>query len=230
MPLIFLPGLLNTARLWAEQVGALGTGRVIAVLDTASADSIPALASRALNRAPPRFALAGLSMGGYVAFEMWRQAPERIERLALLDTTARPDAPEQSARRRDLMDLAASEGIDAVVPRLAGALLAAPHAKDPRLLGVLLDMAREVGVAGFLNQQRAILGRPDSRPDLPAIRCPTVVVVGELDALTPPAVARETADAIPGATLEVVPGAGHLSPLENPEAVTDVLREWLEGG
>ena len=227
VPLVLLPGLLNTARLWERQIAALGGGRKILVVDTFTADSLAGLAQAALKRAPPRFALVGLSMGGYVAFEMWRRAPERIARLALVDTTPRPDTPAQSARRRELVRLAESDGIDAVLPHMRPMLLSPRDARDAAILAALADMAREVGVVGFRNQQTAILGRPDSRPDLPGIACPTVAVVGALDRLTPPAIAREMAAAIPGATVEVVPDAGHLSPLENPDAVTAALRRWL---
>ena len=226
VPLVLLPGLLNTARLWERQIAALGDGREVLVVDTFAADSLAGLAQAVLKRAPPRFALVGLSMGGYVAFEMWRRAPERIARLALVDTTPRPDTPAQSARRRELVRLAESDGIDAVLPRLRPMLLS-PRDARAAIPAALADMAREVGVVGFRNQQTAILGRPDSRPDLPGIACPTVAVVGALDRLTPPAVAREMAAAIPGATVEVVPDAGHLSPLENPDAVTAALRRWL---
>lgn len=229
LPLILLPGLLNSARLWAHQVKALGEDREVAVCRTDSGNSLGGLAEAVLAMAPAgHFALAGLSMGGYVALEVWRRAPERVLRLALVDTTARPDAPEQSARRKRLMAQAEAEGIAPIVPQQIPGYLAPDHVDDERLTGIVAEMAQDVGVEGFLAQQQAILTRPDSRPDLPNIACPTLVIVGADDQLTPPALAAEIAGGIAGATLVVIPDAGHLSPLENPEAVTAAMREWLE--
>jgi len=229
LPLILLPGLLNTSRLWADQVKTLGKDREVAVCRTDHIGSISGLAEAvlAMTVAPTRFALAGLSMGGYVALEVWRQAPERVAKLALVDTSARPDTQEQSIRRRRMMDQAKAEGIAPIVLQQIPGYLAPRHVNDKRLTGIVAEMAHEVGVNGFLTQQQAILRRPDSRPDLDSIRCPTVVVVGADDQLTPVALAEEIADGISDAELVSIPDAGHLSPLENPEAVTAGLEEWL---
>lgn len=227
LPLILVPGLLNTARLWADQVAALGPGRQVQVADSACADTLGGIAEGLLSAAPERFALAGLSMGGYVAFEVLRRAPLRVDRLCLLDTTARPDTAEASERRRRLMDLAAHKGVREVVPLLLPGFLAAQHQADPSLRQLIAQMAEQVGADGFTRQQLAILARPDSRPDLPHIGIPTMVIVGEHDTLTPLERAQEMADAIPGAVLRVIPAAGHLSPLENPKAVTAAMQEWL---
>ena len=228
LPLILIPGLLNTARLWEAQVGALRRDRQVTVFEPFVADSLGVLADRLLAGAPERFALGGLSMGGYLAFEVWRRAPERLKLLALIDTTARPDAPEQTERRLALVQLARDKGLDAVLPKLVPAFLAPQHANDADLVGMVTGMAHEVGVEGFANEQRAILGRSDSRPDLGNIACPTLVAVGEDDQLTPPEVAEEMAAAIPGARLVRIPDSGHLSPIEAPDAVTAALQEWLE--
>jgi pimeloyl-ACP methyl ester carboxylesterase len=186
-----------------------------------------AIARRILAHAPPRFALAGLSMGGYIAFEIMRQAPQRVARLALLDTSARPDTPEVSAARRVQMALAAgghlAEALDALVPRL---LHPARHS-DAALRAVLSAMAAELGAEVFLRQQQANIGRADSRPTLADIHCPTLVLVGEQDVLTPPERALEMADGIAGARLVTVPECGHLSTLERPDEVTRALLEWL---
>jgi pimeloyl-ACP methyl ester carboxylesterase len=227
LPLILVPGLLNTARLWEAQATALGRDRPVTVFEAFVANSLGVLADGLLAGAPATFALGGLSMGGYLAFEVWRRAPERVARLALFDTTARPDAPEQTERRLALVQLARGEGLDAVLPKLVPALFAMQHANDANMVRMVTGMAHEVGVEGFANQQQAILSRPDSRPDLGNIACPTLVVVGEDDQLTPPEVAAEIATAIPGATLVRIPDSGHLSPIEAPELVTQALHDWL---
>jgi pimeloyl-ACP methyl ester carboxylesterase len=227
LPLILVPGLLNTARLWADQAQTLGRGRSVQVADSACADTLGGIAEALLQAAPERFALAGLSMGGYVAFEVLRRAPLRVDRLCLVDTTARPDTAEATERRRRLMDLAARQGIQEVVPLLVPGFLAAQHQGDPRLRAAIDQMAEQVGVEGFVRQQLAILGRPDSRPDLPNIGVPTLVIVGAGDTLTPLDRAQEMVDGIPGAVLRLVPDAGHFAPLENPKAVTAAMAEWL---
>lgn len=226
LPLILLPGLLNTARLWDRQARALERRRPVHVADITGADSVAALAETVLAEAPERFALAGMSMGGYVAFAILRRAPERVARLALLDTTAAPDTAEATARRRGQMARAGEGGIGAVLPDLLPAFLGPAH--DPALAALVTAMAEEVGVEGFVHQQTAILGRPDSRPELGNIRCPTSVIVGSEDTITPPAVMEELAASIPGARFTIIPGAGHLTPIIAPDAVTAALAAWLD--
>jgi pimeloyl-ACP methyl ester carboxylesterase len=227
LPLILIPGLLNTARLWADQAAVLGHGRSVQVADSAAADTLAGLAEGVLRQAPERFALAGLSMGGYVAFEILRRAPLRVDRLCLVDTTARPDTADQSARRRMLMELATREGIAAVLPMLLPGFLAPRHQSDAHLVGVVTEMANTVGVDGFVRQQLAILARPDSRDDLAKIGIPTTVLVGSDDQITPKDRAEEMVAAIPSARLVVIRDAGHFAPLENPKAVTAAMQEWL---
>jgi pimeloyl-ACP methyl ester carboxylesterase len=181
-----------------------------------------------LARAPSgRFALAGLSMGGYCALEIVRQAPERVAALALLDTSARPDTPEGTTNRRRLVKLAEHD-FDRVVDELLPKLVAPAHLADPAIAGVVRAMARAFDPTSFARQQEAIISRADSRPLLPTIACPTLVLCGREDALTPPAVHEEMAAAIPRARLVLVDGSGHLSPLERPEAVTAALAAWLD--
>ncbi len=227
-PIVLVPGLLTSPRLYVEQLPALWRFGPVTIADNTRDDSMPAIAQRLLAAAPPRFALAGLSMGGYIAFEVMRRAPERVARLALLDTAARADTPEQSQRRGEQMALARSGRLAEVVEQQLPALLNRAHRGDERLTRIVWQMAEEAGAEAFVRQQTAIIGRPDSRPDLAAIRCPTLVLVGEDDELTPPDRSAEIADGIPGATLVNIPGAGHLSTLERPIEVTQALVEWLQ--
>jgi pimeloyl-ACP methyl ester carboxylesterase len=227
LPVVLIPGLLASARLYAQQIAALWPSSAVQVANHTRDDSMPALARRILAEAPPRFALAGLSMGGYIAFEILRQAPERVARVALLDTAARPDTPEASAGRRTQMDLAASGRLTEVIDALFARVVHPSRQDDAALRELVRLMGSEVGVAGYLRQQTANMTRIDSRPTLAAIRCPTLVLVGDSDQLTPPERAAEIADGIPGARLIVVPECGHLSTLERPQAVTDALRAWL---
>ncbi|UVF17753.1 alpha/beta hydrolase [Microvirga terrae] len=225
--LVLIPGLACTARLFEPQIAALGAGRTIVLAEHALDDSIAAIASRLLRAAPDRFALAGLSMGGYIAMEVMRQAPERVERLALLDTSARPDTPEASRDRERLIALAQAGRLEEIHAALWPRLVHPDHRNDPDLQAVLLDMMRDTGPDAYIRQQRAIMARADSRISLPVIEIPTLVLVGEGDAITPIEIAREMAEMIEWASLVVIPGAGHLSTLEQPERVTHALQLWL---
>ncbi len=224
--LLLLPGLLCDARLWHDQLAGLAGTRCV-VADLTHDDSIAAMAARSLALVPEGpLAVCGLSMGGYVAMEIWRQAPARVSRLALFDTSARPDTAEQTRRRKALLALSESGMFRGVTPRLLPQLLAPANLAGP-LGAEVMAMAERVGRPAFHRQQRAIMHRVDSRPDLPRIAVPTLVGVGEHDALTPPHLAEEIAGLIPGARLAIVPRAGHLPSMEEPEAVTDLLRAWL---
>lgn len=230
IPLILLPGLLNDAELWAYQQDSLRDIAAAQVPDLAKNDTITVLAQLVLSRAPRQFALAGLSMGGYVAMEIMRQAPERIIKLALLDTSARPDTPEQTARRQMLIGMARSGRFKGVTPRLLPMLIHPDRLEDEKVTAPILDMAQRVGREGFQNQQTAIMNRIDSRPHLPKITCPAMIIVGAEDQLTPPPIAAEIAGLIPNARMNVVERCGHLPPLEQPEATAKLLRQWLENG
>jgi pimeloyl-ACP methyl ester carboxylesterase len=199
----------------------------VLIADHTRDDSMSGIARRILRVAPARFAMVGLSMGGYIAFELLRQAPERIAKVALLDTSARADAPEQSAMRRAQMTLASQGRLAEVVEQQFPRLVHREHRADAVLRQVFTLMAEDVGAAGFIRQQTAILGRADSRPTLGSIHCPTLVLVGEGDELTPPELAAEIAAGIPGARLTTVPQSGHVSTLEQPDEVTRALLEWL---
>lgn len=228
--LILLPGLLCDEALWAHQVEHLSARAEVTVADLTREDNLPDMARHVLARAPQTFALAGLSMGGYVAQEIMRQAPERVARLALVDTNARADTPEQSARRRGFMAEAEAGDFKGVTGKLLPNLVHPDHLELPQVRDTVLGMAERVGKDAFLRQQNAILHRPDGRADLARVSCPTLVLCGEDDAMTPPAVHEEMVDAIgASATLVTVPECGHLSPLEKPDAVTNALWQWLEG-
>src|SRR5271167_813421 len=186
LPIVLIPGLTCSARLYAEQIPALWRFGPVTVADHTRDASMTGIARRILAAAPQRFALAGLSMGGYIAFEIMRQAPERVVKLALLDTGARGDTPEQTERRKVVIGLANS-GRYAEVPDIAFPVYV--HRRrhnDEALKRLVRTMAEETGVEAFLRQQEAIIGRPDSRPGLGRIVCPTLVLVGEGDEATPP--------------------------------------------
>lgn len=226
-PLILLPGLLCDAALWAPQVADLADVADSTVADVTAHDDVGALAAAVLDRAPPRFALAALSMGGYVAFEILRRAPERVARLALFDTSARPDTAEQTRRRHLLIRLGRTGTFRGVTPRLLPTLIHPDRLDDAALVGTITAMADRVGREAFERQQTAIMNRPDSRPTLAAVRCPTLVAAGRQDALTPPHLAEEIAAGIPGARLDLIDDCGHLPSLERPAAVSALLRGWL---
>jgi pimeloyl-ACP methyl ester carboxylesterase len=225
--LVLVPGLLCTRALWAPQMAALGDIAEMSVADHTRHDSLPGIAKWILTAAPERFALAGLSMGGYIAYEIVRQAPERVTKLALLDTGARADTPERSEQRRQAIATAEREGVRKVQIDLLPVLLHKPRLDDKALVDTVVKMGVDTGLDTFRRQQTALMGRPDNRPFLPSIKCPTLVVVGREDALTPVELSQEIAAGIPGAKLEVVPECGHLSTLEQPEAVNRALRAWL---
>lgn len=226
--LVLLPGLLCDAALWRHQIKALEDKVNIIVPHLTTRESMPDFARHVLEGVDGPFALAGLSMGGYVAMELMRQAPERITKLALIDTTARPDTEEQRLRRKGLIELAQKGDFKGVTPRLLPLLIAQARLEDEALKSDIIAMAGRVGMDAFIRQQRAILGRIDSRPHLGNITVPTLLISGEHDALTPPEHAYEMAALIPGSSVHIIPNAGHLAPLEQPEIVNQVLKGWVE--
>jgi pimeloyl-ACP methyl ester carboxylesterase len=228
LPTILVPGLLCSARLFAAQVPDLWRFGSVTIADHRQDDSLDSIAARILEGAPPRFALCGLSMGGYIAYAVLRAAPERVARLALIDTAARADTPEQTERRQKQIALAQAGKLAEVVDALLPLFLHKDHLGDPALVKIVRDMAEDTGPDAFVRQQRAIISRPDSRLDLPKIKCPTTVIVGDGDTLTPPKVAEEIAGLIPGSRLVTIANCGHLSPIEKPEAVTKALVEWMQ--
>ena len=227
--LVLVPGLLCTKALWAPQLAALGDIAAMTVADHTRHDSMAAIAEAILAVAPERFALAGLSMGGFIAFEIVRQAPQRVTKLALLDTSARPDLPERKAQRLARDELARRQGASAVQDELMPALIHKDRLADKAFIDTVRQMAVDTGAEALQRQHAAIMGRLDSRPLLASIRCPTLVIVGREDALTPPELAQEMASGIAGAKLEIIPDCGHLSTMEQPDAVNRAMRAWLTG-
>lgn len=225
--LLLLPGLLCDERLWRDQIRDLNDLAEIAVADLTQDDSVAAMAARVLAAAPPRFALAGLSMGGYVAFEILRQQPERVARLALLDTSAAPDSPLRAMQRRAGLRLLDRGRFAGVTRQLLPTLVHAQHVDGP-VGREVQAMAQRVGAQAYRRQQTAILERPDSRPLLASIAVPTLIVVGEDDRLTPPAAAEEIHRGIAGSTLERIARCGHLPTMEQPQLASDLLRRWLQ--
>jgi pimeloyl-ACP methyl ester carboxylesterase len=228
LPIVLIPGLGCSARLYGGQIPALWRFGPVTVADHTREDSMDAIARRILAAAPPRFALAGLSMGGYIAFEIMRQAPERVAKLALLDTGARAEAPEQTERRKVAIALAKSGRYAEVVDLVFPVYVHRKRHSDAALKQIVRNMAEDTGVEAFLRQQQAILHRRDSRPGLAAVKCPTLVLVGDDDQATPLELSREISAAIAGSRLVVIAESGHLSTLEQPERVTSALVEWME--
>ncbi len=227
-PLILVSGLLCDSLLWAPQIGALSDIADCWVANPTQSDNINSLAAELLDRSPfEKFALAGLSMGGYVALEVQRQAPTRVLKLALLDTNARADTPEQTERRRILIDLAQRGKFPEVIQALLPLLVSRARSCDSNIVGVIKTMARNIGEEAFYRQEAAIIQRIDSRPHLAAIHCATLLVCGRQDALTAPDLHQEIANEITGATLSIIEDCGHLSTIEQPEKVNLALRTWL---
>lgn len=225
--ILLLPGFLNNANLFAEQIPVLSNIATVDVGDLTSAETIGGMAAQALEAVSEgRFILVGLSLGGYVAFEIMRQAPKRVAGLVLMDTTARPDAAEARIRREALIELAKVDltaAIEQMLPQLSNPM----NTGFPAVCGVIHSMAAVLGKEVFERQQRAIMARPDSRPTLPGIACRTLVICGEDDLITPPELALETAEGINHARLELVAECGHLSTLDQPGAVNRLLVDWV---
>lgn len=228
LPIVLVPGLACSPRLFAEQMPALWRFGPVIVADHRRGATMDEIARTILETAPAHFALAGLSMGGYIALEIMRQAPERVLRLALLDTSARADRPEQTERRNHQIAMAEAGRYSEIPDLLFPLLVHEKRHDDAALKHTVRAMAVECGAEAFITQQIAIRERPDARPGLAVIACPTMVLVGESDVLTPPELSHELAERIGGAQLVVIPDSGHLTTLEQPEAVAAALTEWLE--
>ena len=227
MPILLVPGLVSSPRIFAPVVPALWRLGPVAVANHIRDDSMGAIARRILAEAPPRFALAGHSMGGYIAFEIMRQTPERVSKLALLNTQARPDTPELTTRRRSQVARAQAGEFRAILDELFMGFVHPSRRDRADLRQLVHDMGNDIGVEAFVRQQTAIIGRPDSRPTLAAIACPTLVLTCDADNTIPNKLSAEMADGIAGAKLVILPNCGHLPQPEQPEATANALLEWL---
>jgi pimeloyl-ACP methyl ester carboxylesterase len=225
--LVLLPGLLNTRRVFEQQIEALSDIADCVVPELWHHDTMGAMADATLALAPPTFALVGFSMGGYVGFEILRRAPQRVERLALMDTQATPDSAESTKRRRALLEQTKIGRFRGVQRTLLPQLVHSRHIDDATISQPIFDMAQEIGADGFVREQRAIIDRADSRRLLVDIDIPTVVIVGRQDQVTPLPRSEEMAADIADSRLVVLEECGHMSPLEKPAEVTAALRRWL---
>ncbi len=226
--LVLLPGMMCDARLFGPQISALSAHHTLHLPRLRGADSMAALAVQILHDAPPRFALAGLSMGGIVAMEMLRQAPDRITKLALMDTNPLAEAPEVKARRLPQIARVLAGGLDVVMRDEMKPLYLADTPQRGDILELCMAMARVLGPATFAEQSRALAARPDQTVTLTAFKGPALVLMGEHDIPCP----RDRHDLMhalmPQSRLAVIAGAGHLPTLEKPEETTAALRRWLE--
>jgi pimeloyl-ACP methyl ester carboxylesterase len=226
IPLVLLPGLLNDTDLFRDQVAALADIAACTVADLTRGETLEDLADAVLADAPATFALAGFSLGGYVAQEIVRRAPERIARLALLDTSIRADAPDRAAARQALDKAVRIPGrFHGFGDRLLATYLDPAHLADAGIVGRIRGMTERLGPEVFLRQNN--IQRKDGTGTLRSLTCPLLVLCGASDAVTPPDIHREMAALAPNARLVIVPGSGHMTPIEQPQAVSDALRAWL---
>ena len=226
MDILFLPGLLCDHRLWRDQVAAFSAHGRCAVADLTQDETIAAMSERALAAAPESFAVISLSMGGYVAFDIMRQAPERVKRLALISTSAAPDTPERQSQRRSGIEMLRHGRFLGVTDRLLPQLIHPTRLADPIAQDVK-SMAERVGADAFLRQQEAILSRRESVTTLSQIQVPTLVAVGDGDLLTPVKDARQIHAGIVGSQFHILQDCGHLPPMEKPQEVATLLQQFL---
>ena len=229
LPIVLASGQLLTEETWTPQRAAWA-GRDVRHADHRHDDTIAGMATRLLDAAPARFALVAHAMGGFVAFEVMRRAPERVARLALIATLASADGPAQTARRQGYIDLVEAGRFDQVIEERIPMLFPPEKRGDAALLALARRMAADTGAETFLRQQRAIMGRIDSRPTLGAIPAPVLLIRGEADGITTVEQQQEMLDAIPGARIETLPGVGHLPTVEAAERTTALLTEWIDRG
>lgn len=225
--LMLLPGLLCDAAAWAPQVERFSPRMGVTVADYGDADRITAMAEAALSQAPPRFALAGHSMGARVALEVWRLAPERVERIALLDTGVHPVAEGEPAKRYVLRDLAYDQGMAAVTEAWLPPMVHPVRRDEAALMAPLRAMVQRFTPKRFEGQLEALLNRPEAEAVLPTIAVPCLIGVGRQDAWSPVAQHEAMAAKVPHAKLVVFEDAGHFAPVERPEAVNTAMEAWL---
>ena len=232
-PLVLLPGFLCDETVWRGQVDALSDLAACRTMDWGELDSILAMAERVLRLAPPEFSLAGHSMGGRVAFQVVRLAPRRVKRLALLNTgaDAKPGGEAGAAeerKRRQLLEIARTQGMRAMALEWLPPMMKPGRMSDSALVETIVRMIERKNPRIHEMQMLALLGRPDAKPVLPKIACPTLLLTGREDSWSPPAAHEAMAAAIPSSRLVIVPDSGHMAPMEQPAAVASAMREWLQ--
>jgi pimeloyl-ACP methyl ester carboxylesterase len=227
MPILLVPGLVCSPRIFAPVIPHLWRFGPVTVANHIRDDNMGAIARRILAEAPPRFALAGHSMGGYIAFEIMRQAPQRVAKLALMNTQARPDTPEATTRRRGLIARVQAGEYHAMLDELFSLFVHPSRSDNADLRQLVHDMGDDVGPEAFVRQLIAIMSRPDSRPTLAWIKCPTLVLTSDEDNTVPNSLSTEMANGIPGAKFTMIRDCGHMTPPEQPQVTAEALVEWL---
>lgn len=224
---VLLPALLCNAGLFLHQIKALEKEYDFFVPENGKDTNVADAAKSILNKMPDRFILGGISMGGYIAFEILRQAPERVAGLVLMDTNARSDPPAAKEKRLEIIEKAQNEGIEAVI---SSALLdiILPENRNDINRHILSHMAITTGVEKYVNEQTLIMNRPDSLSLLSRISCPSLVMGGERDILSPPDAMNNIAEQIPNSLHAIIENSAHLPPIENPAAVTTIWRRFFE--
>lgn len=226
-PLLLLPGTLCDAQMWQQQMNELSDVAACAVI-ALEQNSIQAMAQTVLAQAPERFALAGFSMGGIVAIEIMRQAPNRVQKLALMDTNPNPPRQEQIDGWKMFIQMAHDGQFSAITPKyLLPNMIHPERNNDKEMVSTILNMAESVGKETMIQQMTALMNRPDGRDVLPAISCPTLLLTGRQDVLCTVGMHEEMRDMIPEAQLTIIEDSGHMTTLEQPTAVTEALRQWL---
>lgn len=228
LPIILIPGLGTSPRTYSHILPTLWKHSSVTIANQTADASIEAMAKRILAAAPARFALIGHSMGGYIAFEILRQAPNRVSHLALLNTSARPDNDEAKEKRKKQIEKAEKGNFVEIIEGALPAFVHPSHKEDKNLQEIITAAHNDAGAEAYIRQQTAIMGRKDSRSDLKNINIPTLVLTGDDDKLLPLELSQEIAASIPDAKLVIATECGHMSPLEQPLAVSNALAEWLD--
>ena len=227
-PLVLLPGLQSDHRSWVHQIRYFeGRRPVLVPRGHQFCSSVPEMADNVVAQLPERFHLVAWSMGGYIAFQMLPQIADRLISLVLVATTARPESPDSTTRRLELIAKAEREGVEAASVKSIAYSCRDIGLVDPAARDGVLQSWIELGVDAYRRQQHAIINRPDGRPNLALVTCPTTVVVGDSDQVTPQDCAEELCDLIAEAALRVIPECGHCPPLEFPDLVNAMLDDWL---